>query len=224
VRREPNQNGYVDSFHGRLRDECLNREQFWTLTEARVVIEDYRRVPSKATSPSHQTWTYNTFRPHSKLGYLSPERFAARKNAPSPSPVGLRPPYAGDGQPNNNPLETKTTPKDELSTGSKSGVPSRLLLPFSHPSVLRNFRIFLVLPHLPRLHPLETARITFFSVSPALFILHGRPFTPRLPMTHSAPSPAPSTHEAFHVGTLTYTKGPSSRSSSGCSGVTFASC
>ncbi len=54
----------------------------------------------------------NTFRPHSKLGYLSPERFAARKSAPSPSPVGLRPPYAGDGQPNNNPLETKTTLKD----------------------------------------------------------------------------------------------------------------
>jgi transposase InsO family protein len=39
----PWQNGYVESFHGRLRDECLNREQFWTLTEARVVIEDYRR-------------------------------------------------------------------------------------------------------------------------------------------------------------------------------------
>jgi len=48
----PWQNGYVESFHGRLRDECLNREQFWTLTEARVVIEDYRRVPSEATLPS----------------------------------------------------------------------------------------------------------------------------------------------------------------------------
>ena len=67
----PWQNGYVESFHGRLRDECLNREQFWTLTEARVVIEDYRRE-------------YNTFRPHSKLGYLSPARFASRKSAPSP--------------------------------------------------------------------------------------------------------------------------------------------
>lgn len=95
----PWQNGYVESFHGRLRDECLNREQFWTLTEARVVIEDYRTE-------------YNTFRPHSKLGYLSPERFAARKSAPSPSPVGLRPSCVGDGQPNNNPLETKTTLKD----------------------------------------------------------------------------------------------------------------
>jgi len=59
----PWQNGYAESFHGRLRDECLNREQFWTLPEARVVIEDYRRE-------------YNTFRPHSKLGYLSPKRFA----------------------------------------------------------------------------------------------------------------------------------------------------
>jgi transposase InsO family protein len=61
-----------ESFHGRLRDECLNPEQFWTLTEARVVIEDYLRE-------------YNTFRPHSKLGYLSPERFAARKSAISVS-------------------------------------------------------------------------------------------------------------------------------------------
>jgi transposase InsO family protein len=95
----PWQNGYVESFHGRLRDECLNREQFWTLTEARVVIEDFRTE-------------YNTFRPHSKLGYLSPARFAARKTAPSPSPVGLRPPYAEDGQTNANNLQTKTTLKD----------------------------------------------------------------------------------------------------------------
>ena len=38
----PWQNGFVESFHGRFRDECLNREQLWTLTEARVVIGDYR--------------------------------------------------------------------------------------------------------------------------------------------------------------------------------------
>ena len=36
----PWQNGFVESFHGRFRDECLNREQLWTLSEARVVIED----------------------------------------------------------------------------------------------------------------------------------------------------------------------------------------
>jgi putative transposase len=37
----PWQNGFAESFHGRFRDECLNREQLWTLTEARVVTEDY---------------------------------------------------------------------------------------------------------------------------------------------------------------------------------------
>jgi putative transposase len=52
----PWQNGFFESFHGRFRDECLSREQLWTLTEARVVVEDYRRE-------------YNTFRPHSSLGY-----------------------------------------------------------------------------------------------------------------------------------------------------------
>jgi len=80
----PWQNGFVESFHGRFRDECLNREQLWTLTEARVVIEDFRRE-------------YNDFRPHSRLGYASPAQFAAQRN-PSPAPVGLRPPSAGDGQ------------------------------------------------------------------------------------------------------------------------------
>ena len=81
----PWQNGFVESFHGRFRDECLNREQLWTLTEARVVIEDYRRQ-------------YNHHRPHSKLGYQSPKRFAATQTAPSSAPVALRAPYAADGQ------------------------------------------------------------------------------------------------------------------------------
>ncbi len=52
----PWQNGFVESFHGRFRDECLNREQLWTLTEARVVIADYQ-------------CRYNRLRPHSRLGY-----------------------------------------------------------------------------------------------------------------------------------------------------------
>jgi transposase InsO family protein len=80
----PWQNGFVESFHGRFRDECLNREQLWTLTEARVVIEDYRRE-------------YNQRRPHSKLGYMSPAQFAAQ-TSPSLTPVGLRPPSVRDGQ------------------------------------------------------------------------------------------------------------------------------
>jgi transposase InsO family protein len=80
----PWQNGFVESFHGRFRDECLNREQLWTLTEARVVIEDYRIE-------------YNHRRPHSRLAYRSPVNYAATL-LPSLAPVGLRPPSARDGQ------------------------------------------------------------------------------------------------------------------------------
>jgi len=94
----PWQNGFVESFHGRFRDECLNREQLWTLSEARVVIEDYRH-------------RYNHRRPHSKLGYQSPVRFA-QQLIPSPTPVGLRPPCVEDGQTNNNNLNTGNKPSD----------------------------------------------------------------------------------------------------------------
>ena len=59
----PWQNGYIESFHARFREECLNREQLWTLTEARVVIGDWR-------------WKYNNIRPHRSLGYISPIKFA----------------------------------------------------------------------------------------------------------------------------------------------------
>ena len=94
----PWQNGFVESFHGRFRDECLNHEQLWTLTEARVVIEDFRSQ-------------YNHLRPHSKLGYQSPARFA-RQLSPSSAPVGLRPPYTEDGQNNNDNLTLKNKPSD----------------------------------------------------------------------------------------------------------------
>ena len=49
--------------NARLREECLNRAQLWTLTEARVVIEDGR-------------WKYNHLRPHRSLGYITPLEFA----------------------------------------------------------------------------------------------------------------------------------------------------
>ena len=62
----PWQNGYIESFHSRFRDECLNREWLLNLREARVVIEDWR---------AH----YNEERPHSRLGYLSPEGFLANQ-------------------------------------------------------------------------------------------------------------------------------------------------
>jgi putative transposase len=55
----PWENGYVESFIGKLRDELLNRESFYTLTEARVLIERWRQH-------------YNTKRPHSSLGYRPP--------------------------------------------------------------------------------------------------------------------------------------------------------
>ena len=55
----PWKNGYVESFNGQLRDERLDREMFYTLTEAQILIERWRRE-------------YNTVRPHSALGYRPP--------------------------------------------------------------------------------------------------------------------------------------------------------
>ena len=55
----PWENGYVESFNGKLRDELLDREIFYTLTEAKILIERWRRQ-------------YNTVRPHSALGYRPP--------------------------------------------------------------------------------------------------------------------------------------------------------
>ena len=49
----------MESFNGKLRDELLDREIFYTLTEAKVLIEQWRRQ-------------YNTVRPHSALGYRPP--------------------------------------------------------------------------------------------------------------------------------------------------------
>jgi transposase InsO family protein len=58
----PWENGYVESFNGKLRDELLERESFDTLLEAKVLVERWRQ-------------DYNTIRPHSSLGYhpLAPE-------------------------------------------------------------------------------------------------------------------------------------------------------
>ncbi len=62
----PWQNGYIESFHSRFRDECLCREMLLNLREAQVVIADWRQH-------------YNRERPHSRLGYLSPEDFIQTK-------------------------------------------------------------------------------------------------------------------------------------------------
>ncbi len=60
----PWENPWIESFNGRARDELLNIEEFGSLTEARVVIEDWRIE-------------YNTWRPHSSLGGLTPAEYAA---------------------------------------------------------------------------------------------------------------------------------------------------
>lgn len=61
----PWENPFVESFNGRARDELLNIEEFGSLTEAQVVIEAWRIK-------------YNTYRPHSSLGGLTPTEYAER--------------------------------------------------------------------------------------------------------------------------------------------------
>ena len=66
----PWENGYIESFNGKLRDEVLNRESFDTLAEAKAIIEAWRRE-------------YNQVRPHSSLGYRPPAPEAILPSLPS---------------------------------------------------------------------------------------------------------------------------------------------
>lgn len=61
---KPWQNGYGESFDSRLRDECLNEHEFWSLAHARVLLERFRTE-------------YNSGHLHSSLGYVTPEEYAA---------------------------------------------------------------------------------------------------------------------------------------------------
>ena len=63
---KPMQNAFVESFNGRLRDECLNEHVFTTLAEARRIVEAWRI-------------DYNTVRPHGRLGRLPPAVFGATR-------------------------------------------------------------------------------------------------------------------------------------------------
>jgi len=65
---KPNQNAYIESFNGRLRDECLNEHWFTSLAHARVVIESWRRE-------------YNEERPKAVLDGLTPAEYARRLRA-----------------------------------------------------------------------------------------------------------------------------------------------
>ena len=73
---KPLQNGSVESFNGRLRDEYLNEHLFTTLNEARQIIEEWRI-------------DYNTNRPHSSLNGLTPIEFAARQTGADQNRLSL---------------------------------------------------------------------------------------------------------------------------------------
>lgn len=63
---KPTQNAFIESFNGKLRDECLNETLFSSMTEARSTLEDWQE-------------DYNTHRPHSALGNLTPREFAEKR-------------------------------------------------------------------------------------------------------------------------------------------------
>lgn len=69
----PWENAYVESFNGKLRDECLNREVFRHGKEAQIILEEWRQE-------------YNYERPHSALGYLTPAQFAASASSGRATP------------------------------------------------------------------------------------------------------------------------------------------
>jgi len=74
---QPWENGYIESFNGRFRDEVLNRELFYSVAEAKVIVQRWRNE-------------YNHHRPHSGLGYRTPAEFAASCIASAPPPAALQ--------------------------------------------------------------------------------------------------------------------------------------
>ena len=78
----PWENGYNESLNGKLRDELFNGEIFYTLREAKVLIEQWRRH-------------YNTIRPHSSLGYKPPAPETILPAAEAPAYATFQPPPRG---------------------------------------------------------------------------------------------------------------------------------
>ena len=74
---KPMQNAFVESFNGRLRDECLNENLFGNLAEARQIIETWRI-------------DYNINRPHTSLNGQTPTEFAQRLRSTRPASLELR--------------------------------------------------------------------------------------------------------------------------------------
>jgi len=70
------ENAFIESFNGRLRDECLNVHQFTSLADAQAKIEAWRL-------------DYNRHRPHGSLGRLTPDEFAAQRQVTRTDKSGL---------------------------------------------------------------------------------------------------------------------------------------
>ena len=60
------ENGYVESFNGKFREECLNQNRFQDISEAKIIVEEWRK-------------DYNNNRSHSTPGYLTPKEYLKRK-------------------------------------------------------------------------------------------------------------------------------------------------
>ena len=99
---KPTQNGFVESFNGRMRDELLNETLFFTIGQARSILA--RWVDD-----------YNTERPHSSLGYATPAAFAAGLEQQR---AGLTPPVASPA------LMRDNTGRSLVAAGGKTGVTS----------------------------------------------------------------------------------------------------
>ena len=91
---KPWQNGYAESFHSRLRAECLNQEVFYSAKHAQVLLDDWRDF-------------YNARRPHSSLGYRTPDEFAEQSRGRPKAPFAETPPQMW---PSDRPLGKKRKP------------------------------------------------------------------------------------------------------------------
>jgi hypothetical protein len=110
---KPTQNAYIESFNGRLRDECLNANWFTSLTDARRKIETWRQ-------------DYKQQRPHSSLNYLPPAEFARNTSGDAGMrKASTRLPEQGTQTPSPAPdlipAETENQPRTHVRIGTANG-------------------------------------------------------------------------------------------------------
>ena len=84
---KPTQNAFIESFNGRFRDECLNENWFLDIHDAQRIVEAWRI-------------DYNSSRPHSALGYATPQEFAASDQGLAPGQMTTNPTTATISNPN----------------------------------------------------------------------------------------------------------------------------